>query len=275
MSDPMNPETLDDTVLMDGIVDSVAVESIGLPTVIFWITEAATGDQHQMNGSLLTDVVSRLAMLQLLQHAVVDKRDVKILRDTVYDTGDKWFHLVRMLHMGDDLTPGPVQVPVTVALRIFIITDEAGNSPFADDSIVASDVAITSSIWQQAASPWSPSPCGRGSPPTCSTSPARRRRWSAATTRYPGQTHVDVYYIETTDKGAGVEPAPTAMPVRTDLTDQEKNTPENAANWRGIASAHEFGHNLGLLHARRRPCRRTRATPTTVTTPSSPTRSTS
>ena len=59
MSDPMNPETLDDTVLMDGIVDSVAVESIGSPTVIFWITEAATGDQHQMNGSLLTDAVSR------------------------------------------------------------------------------------------------------------------------------------------------------------------------------------------------------------------------
>jgi hypothetical protein len=96
MPDPMNPETLDDTVLMDGVVDSVAVESIGSPTVIFWITEAATGDQHQMNGSLQTDAVSRLGMLQLLQHAVVDKRDV-IVRYTVDDTGAKWFHLVRML----------------------------------------------------------------------------------------------------------------------------------------------------------------------------------
>ncbi len=34
-------------------------------------------------------------MLQLLQHAVLGKRDVKI-RYTVDGTGDKWFHLVRM-----------------------------------------------------------------------------------------------------------------------------------------------------------------------------------
>ncbi len=32
--------------------------------------------------------------------------------------------------MGDDMTPGPVQVPVTVALRVFIITDDAGNGQF-------------------------------------------------------------------------------------------------------------------------------------------------
>jgi hypothetical protein len=96
MPDPMNPQTLDDTVLMDGVVDSVAVQSIGSPRAIFWITEAATGFQHQMNGSLQTDAVSRLAMLQLLQHAVVDKRDVKV-RYTVDDAGAKWFHLVRML----------------------------------------------------------------------------------------------------------------------------------------------------------------------------------
>jgi hypothetical protein len=92
----MNPQTLDDTVLMNGTVDSVAVESIGSPTVFFWITDVATGDQHQMNGSLETDAVSRLGMLQLLQHAVVNNRDVMV-RYTVADTGDKWFHLVRML----------------------------------------------------------------------------------------------------------------------------------------------------------------------------------
>jgi hypothetical protein len=51
--------------------------------------------------------------------------------------------------MADDLTPGPVQVLVTVGMRIFVITDENGNGPLDDNTVVVSDVAIASSIWQQ------------------------------------------------------------------------------------------------------------------------------
>jgi hypothetical protein len=96
MSDPMNPTTLDDTQLMQGTVKSVAVECVGSPTVIFWITDDATSLEHQMNGPLDSGAVSRLGMLQLLQHAVVDKRDV-IVRYTVDANGVMWFFLVRML----------------------------------------------------------------------------------------------------------------------------------------------------------------------------------
>jgi hypothetical protein len=151
--------------------------------------------------------------------------------------------------MGDDLTPGPVQVPVTVALRIFIITDEAGNSPFADDSVVASDVAIASSIWQQAGLTLVTESVRTWVAPDLldvtggETALVRGHDWD------PGQAHVDVYYIESTDKGAGSSPFPwDDGPHGIILTDQEENMPKNAANWRGIALAHEFGHYLGLLH---------------------------
>ena len=94
MSDPQNPQTQDETTEMDGTITSVAVESIGTPNVVFWITDTATGDTHQMNGSLTTDAVSRLGMLHLLEQAVLANRDVKVRYTTQGDL--TWFHLVRM-----------------------------------------------------------------------------------------------------------------------------------------------------------------------------------
>jgi len=95
MSDPLNPQTLDDTFLMEGTVKSVAVEAIGTPTVIFWC-EDPDGVSHQMNGSLESEAVSRLGMLQLLRDALIEKRDVNV-RYTVDDGGAMWFHLVRVI----------------------------------------------------------------------------------------------------------------------------------------------------------------------------------
>ena len=95
MSDPLNPQTNDDTFLMDGTVKSVAVEAIGTPTVIFWC-EDSDGVSHQMNGSLESEAVSRLGMLQLLRDALIEKRDVNV-RYTVADGGVLWFHQVRVL----------------------------------------------------------------------------------------------------------------------------------------------------------------------------------
>ena len=63
MSDPLNPQTNDDTFLMDGTVTSIAVEAIGTPSVIFWC-EDSDGVSHQMNGSLESEAVSRLGMLR-------------------------------------------------------------------------------------------------------------------------------------------------------------------------------------------------------------------
>ena len=95
MSDPLNPQTLDDTTLLEGTIASVAVSSIGSPEVILWLTSSGSVTR-EMHGSLGTDAVSRLGMLQLLQHAVVDKREVEV-RYTVDTQGLKWFHFVRML----------------------------------------------------------------------------------------------------------------------------------------------------------------------------------
>ena len=152
--------------------------------------------------------------------------------------------------VSDDLTPGPVQVPVTVALRIFIITDDAGHGPFEDDSIVASDVAIASSIWQQAGvtlvtesvRTWA-APGHVNVDDKDETLRIRGHDWD------PGQAHVDLYYLESMYKGAGSSPFPwDDGPHAIILTDQEENQPKSAANWRGIALAHEFGHYLGLKH---------------------------
>jgi hypothetical protein len=94
MSDPDNPQTNDDTFLMEGNVTSVAVEAIGTPSVIFWI-EDSDGVSHQMNGSLESEAVSRLGMLQLLRDALIEKRDVTV-RYTVDDGGALEFFQVRV-----------------------------------------------------------------------------------------------------------------------------------------------------------------------------------
>jgi len=149
--------------------------------------------------------------------------------------------------MADDLTPGPVQVPVTVGMRIFVITDENGNGPLDDNGMVVPDVAIASSIWQQggvqlvleSVRPWVAP--GLLEVTGAETDTVRAHDWD------PGQAHVDVYYIESTDKGAGNSPYPEAAgPHAIILTTQEQK--KDAADWRGIALAHEFGHYLGLLH---------------------------
>ena len=48
-----------------------------------------------MNGSLESEAVSRLGMLQLLRDALIEKRDVYV-RYTVTDGGAMWFHQVRV-----------------------------------------------------------------------------------------------------------------------------------------------------------------------------------
>ena len=151
--------------------------------------------------------------------------------------------------MADDLTPGPVQVPVTVGMRIFVITDENGNGPLDDNTVVVSDVAIASSVWQQAGvylvlesvRPWvAPDLLNVTGTETATV---RAHDWD------PGQAHVDVYYIESTDKGAGSSPLPwDDGPHAIILTDEEEEMPQDSADWRAIALAHEFGHYLGLLH---------------------------
>jgi hypothetical protein len=150
--------------------------------------------------------------------------------------------------MADDLTPGAVQVAVTVGMRIFVITDENGNGPFDDNAAVVSDVAIASSIWQRAGvrlvleslRPWVAPDLLDVTGTESDT--VRGHDWD------PGQAHVDVYYIESTDKGAGSSPLPwDDGPHGIILTDEEEEIPD-AAEWRGIALAHEFGHYLGLLH---------------------------
>jgi hypothetical protein len=94
MSDPLNPQNLDDTFLMEGTVTSVAVEAIGTPTVIFWLKDS-DDVSHQMNGSLESEAVSRLGMLQLLRDALIEKRDVTV-RYTVADSGALQFFQVRV-----------------------------------------------------------------------------------------------------------------------------------------------------------------------------------
>jgi hypothetical protein len=149
--------------------------------------------------------------------------------------------------MADDLTPGPVQVPVTVGMRIFVITDDHGNGPLEDNALVVSDVAIASSIWQRAGvrlvlesvRPWVAP--GLLEVTGSETDTVRAHDWD------PGQAHVDVYYIASTDKGAGNTPFPWADgPHAIILTAQEEK--KDPDDWRGIALAHEFGHYLGLLH---------------------------
>ena len=79
---------------MQGSVKSIAVETIGTPTVVFWFKDSE-GDSHQMNGSLESDAVSRLGMLQLLRDALLNNRDVNV-RYTVTDSGAMWFHQVQV-----------------------------------------------------------------------------------------------------------------------------------------------------------------------------------
>jgi hypothetical protein len=94
MSDPLNPQTNDDTFLMEGTVTSIAVEAIGTPSVIFWLKDS-DDVSHQMNGSLESEAVSRLGMLQLLRDALLEKRDVSV-RYTVEDGGALEFFQVRV-----------------------------------------------------------------------------------------------------------------------------------------------------------------------------------
>lgn len=96
MPDPLNPQTYDETELMDGTIGSVAVDSVGEPRVILWITDDATNVVHQMNGSLDTDAVTSLGMLQLLRDAVQAASRVRV-RYTPGSEGAKLFHLVRIL----------------------------------------------------------------------------------------------------------------------------------------------------------------------------------
>jgi hypothetical protein len=151
--------------------------------------------------------------------------------------------------MADDLTPGPPQVPVTVAMRIRIVTNAAGQDPFDDDAIVASDVEIASSIWQQAGITvvaesielWSADHyfdlVG------AENDQIKEEDWD------PGQNHIDVYYVESTDSGAGWGTPPWRVGGHAiSLEDQEEEMGAAAAAWRGIALAHELGHYLGLNH---------------------------
>jgi hypothetical protein len=133
-------------------------------------------------------------------------------------------------------------------VRIFVITDENGRGPLEDNAVVVSDVAIASSIWQRAGvrlvleslRPWVAP--GLLDTTGSESDTVRGHDWD------PGQAHVDVYYIESTDKGAGSAPLPwDDGPHGIILTDEEEEIPD-AAEWRGIALAHEFGHYLGLLH---------------------------
>jgi hypothetical protein len=96
MPDPLNPQTYDETELMDGTIGSVAVDSVGDPRVIRWITNDATNVVHQMNGTLDTDAVASLGMLQLLRDAVETANRVRV-RYTTGSEGAKYFHLVRIL----------------------------------------------------------------------------------------------------------------------------------------------------------------------------------
>jgi hypothetical protein len=96
MPDPLNPQTYDETERMDGTIGSVAVDSVGDPRVILWITDDATNVVHQMNGTLDTDAVASLGMLQLLRDAVETANRVRV-RYTTGSEGAKYFHLVRIL----------------------------------------------------------------------------------------------------------------------------------------------------------------------------------
>lgn len=96
MPDPLNPQTYDETELMDGTIGSVAVDSVGDPRVILWMTDDATNAVHQMNGALDTDAVASLGMLQLLRDAVETANRVRV-RYTTDGEGAKHFHLVRIL----------------------------------------------------------------------------------------------------------------------------------------------------------------------------------
>ena len=105
--------------------------------------------------------------------------------------------------MTDDLTPGPRAIPVTVAMRVRIVTDASGRSPFADDDVVPGDIEITSSIWQQAGvtvvaesiEQWSAD--AYAELVGIENDQLKEEDWD------PGQLHIDVYYVEATDLGAG------------------------------------------------------------------------
>jgi len=95
MPNPQDPQTLDETEMMDGTVTSLAVDSVGRPTVILWIRDEASGDTHQMNASLDSDAVTSLGMLQILRDALDQSRRVRVRWTD--DGGVKWFHLARVL----------------------------------------------------------------------------------------------------------------------------------------------------------------------------------
>jgi hypothetical protein len=152
--------------------------------------------------------------------------------------------------VADDLTPGPFPVPVTVAMRVRIVTDASGRSSFADDDVVAGDIEITSSIWQQAGiavvaesiEQWSADEYAElvG----IENDQLKEEDWD------PGQMHIDVYYVEATDSGAGWGTPPWRVGGHAiTLEDQEEEMgAAGSAAWRGIALAHELGHYLGLNH---------------------------
>ena len=152
--------------------------------------------------------------------------------------------------MTDDLAPGPFPVPVTVPIRVRIITDASGHSPFADDDVVAGDIAMASSIWQQAGvavvaesiEQWSADEYAElvG----VENDQLKEEDWDR------GQMHIDVYYVEATDTGAGWGTPPWQVGGHAiALEDQEEEMgAAGSAAWRGIALAHELGHYLGLYH---------------------------
>jgi hypothetical protein len=94
MSGSADPQTNDDTFTMSGNVTSVAVETIGIPSIIVWLKDSG-GGIYQFNGALDSEAVSRLAMLQLLRDALTGNRDVAI-RYTVGGSGLLWLCQVRM-----------------------------------------------------------------------------------------------------------------------------------------------------------------------------------
>src|SRR4029453_15798487 len=125
-----------------------------------------------------------------------------------------------------------------------------GHSPFADDDVVPDDIEIASSIWQQADVTVVAESIEQGSARAYAelvgveNDQLKEEDWD------PGQLHIDVYYVEATNLGAGWGTPPWRVGGHAiALEDQEEEMGAvGSAAWRGIALAHELGHYLGLNH---------------------------
>lgn len=95
MPGPLDPQTLDETTIMDGTLTSVAVDQIGRPRIMIWIKDEADGATHQMDNPLDTDAVATMGMLQLARDAVVGNLPVRVRYTESGNT--KLFHLLRLL----------------------------------------------------------------------------------------------------------------------------------------------------------------------------------